>query len=105
MQIGDLSFEGLMPPARSAALYRAAAKIPGVVVIPDAVDAAGRHGVAVARANEGERQELIFDKETKQFLGGRIVAVEDLPDGPGRVSSPGPARSSNELSSTSRASP
>lgn len=82
VQVGALSSEGLMPPAQSAALYRAAARIPGVVVIPDAVDAAGRHGVAVARANDGERQELIFDKETKQFLGERIVAVEDLPDGP-----------------------
>jgi hypothetical protein len=81
VQVGDLLFEGLVPPAQSAALYRAAAKIAGVVVVPDAVDAAGRHGVAVARVNDGERQELIFDKETKQFLGERIVAVEDLPDG------------------------
>ncbi|WP_033321461.1 CU044_5270 family protein [Streptomyces yerevanensis] len=81
MQVGDLSFETLMPPAQSAALYRAAARIPGVVVIPDAVDAAGRHGVAVARVNDGERQELLFDKKTKQFLGERVVAVEDLPDG------------------------
>ncbi|MFE3830372.1 CU044_5270 family protein [Streptomyces sp. NPDC059092] len=81
VKVGDLSFEVLMPSAQSAALYRAAAKIPGVVVIPDAVDAAGRHGVAVARVNNGERQELIFDKETKQFLGERSIAVEDLPDG------------------------
>jgi hypothetical protein len=81
VQVGDLLFETLMPPAQSAALYRAAARIPGVVVVPDAVDAAGRHGVAVARVNDGEREELIFDKETKQFLGERIVAVEDLPDG------------------------
>ncbi|MFJ2262499.1 CU044_5270 family protein [Streptomyces sp. NPDC087844] len=81
VQVGNLSFEGLMPPAQSAALYRAAARIPGVVVISDVVDAAGRHGVAVARVNDGERQELIFDKETKQFLGERVVAVQDLPDG------------------------
>ncbi|GAA2325936.1 CU044_5270 family protein [Streptomyces kunmingensis] len=81
VQVGDLSFESLMPAAQSAALYRAAAKIPGVVVVPDAVDAAGRRGVAVARVNDGERQELIFDKKTKQFLGERTVAVEDLPDG------------------------
>ncbi|WP_367044138.1 CU044_5270 family protein [Streptomyces sp. Je 1-332] len=79
--VGDLSYESLMPPKQAAALYLAAAKIPGVELIEDAVDAEGRHGVAIARENDGERQELIFDKETKQFLGERQVAVEDLPTG------------------------
>ncbi|MFD7405508.1 CU044_5270 family protein [Streptomyces sp. NPDC059866] len=79
--VGDLARESLMPPAQAAALYRAAAKIPGVFVIDDAVDAAGRHGVAVARVDDGERVELIFDKETKEFLGEREVAVEDRPSG------------------------
>ncbi|MFI1681299.1 CU044_5270 family protein [Streptomyces sp. NPDC020607] len=80
VQVGDLC-GGLMPPKQAAALYLAASKIPGVEVREDAVDAAGRHGVAIARENDGERQELIFDKETKQFLGQRQVAVEDLPTG------------------------
>lgn len=79
--VGDLARESLMPPEQAAALYRAAAKISGVFVIDDAVDAAGRHGVAVARVDDGERRELIFDKETKAFLGEREVAVEDLPWG------------------------
>ncbi|MEU4997375.1 CU044_5270 family protein [Streptomyces sp. NPDC021622] len=79
--VGDLSYESLMPPKQAAALYLAASKIPGVKLIDDAVDADGRHGVAIAREDQGERQELIFDKETKQFLGERQVAVEDLPDG------------------------
>lgn len=79
--VGDLLRESLMPPAQAAALYRAAARISGVFVIDDAVDAAGRHGVAVARIDDGERRELIFDKKTKEFLGEREVAVEDLPWG------------------------
>lgn len=79
--VGDLARESLMPPAQAAALYRAAARISGVFVIDDAVDAAGRHGVAVARIEDGERQELIFDKKTKEFLGERAVAVQDLPWG------------------------
>ncbi|MFF4657382.1 CU044_5270 family protein [Streptomyces sp. NPDC001381] len=79
--VGDLARESLMPPAQAAALYRAAARISGVFVIDDAVDAAGRHGVAVARIDDGERLELIFDKKTKEFLGEREVAVEDLPWG------------------------
>ncbi|KFG74427.1 CU044_5270 family protein [Streptomyces mutabilis] len=76
--VGDLARESLMPPAQAAALYRAAARIRGVFVVDDAVDAAGRHGVAVARIDDGERVELIFDRETKEFLGEREVAVEDL---------------------------
>lgn len=79
--VGDLARESLMPPAQAAALYRAAANIRGVFVVDDAVDAAGRHGVAVARIDDGERVELIFDKRTKEFLGEREVAVEDLPWG------------------------
>ncbi|MEU0738476.1 CU044_5270 family protein [Streptomyces sp. NPDC006134] len=79
--VGDLARESLMPPAQAAALYRAAAKIRGVFVVDDAVDAAGRHGIAVARVDDGERVELIFDKKTKEFLGEREVAVEDLPWG------------------------
>ncbi|MCX4665293.1 CU044_5270 family protein [Streptomyces sp. NBC_01381] len=80
--VGDLLYESLMPPKQAAALYLAASKIPGVELIDDSVDAEGRHGVAIAREDQGERQELIFDKKTKEFLGERQVAVEDLPSGP-----------------------
>ncbi|KUF17514.1 CU044_5270 family protein [Streptomyces silvensis] len=78
--VGDLC-GSLMPPKQGAALFLAASRIPGVEVIDDVADAAGRHGVAIARVDDGERQELIFDKETKEFLGERQVAVEDLPTG------------------------
>ena len=74
--IGDLLRNGVTPPETSAALYRAAALIPGVDAIPDAVDAAGRHGVAVVRTHDGERTEWIFDKGTARFLGERTVLVE-----------------------------
>jgi hypothetical protein len=79
--VGDLVSESLLPPDVAAALFRAAAKIPGVVVVADAVDAAGRHGVAVARADSGTREELIFDSGTKQYIGEREIAVEDLDNG------------------------
>ncbi|MGW7068479.1 CU044_5270 family protein [Streptomyces sp. NPDC054855] len=79
--VGDLSYESLMPPKQAAALYLAASRIPGVELIEDAVDADGRHGVAIAREDDGVREELIFDKETKQFLGEREVAVEGTPFG------------------------
>jgi hypothetical protein len=65
--------------AGDAAIYRAAALIPGVVEVPDSVDASGRHGVAVARVDptDGVRTEWIFDKKTLSYLGEREVQVTD----------------------------
>ncbi|MFF2953496.1 CU044_5270 family protein [Kitasatospora sp. NPDC057965] len=75
--IGDLLREQIAPPAVSAALYRAAAKIPGVTVVDDSVDASGRHGVAVARVDGGIRTEWIFDPKTHEFLGERTVVAAE----------------------------
>ncbi|MFI2411760.1 CU044_5270 family protein [Streptomyces sp. NPDC018947] len=75
--IGDLLREQLAPPKVSAALYKAAAKIPGVTVVNDSVDAAGRRGIAVARVHNGERTEWIFDKHSLEFLGERSVMLKD----------------------------
>ncbi|MFD3666404.1 CU044_5270 family protein [Streptomyces sp. NPDC058659] len=76
--IGDLLVESWPSPRLTAALYRAAAKIPGVVVVDSATDAVGRKGVAVARLDEtsGQRTEWIFDSKTLTFLGERTVQVE-----------------------------
>ncbi|MFF9062452.1 CU044_5270 family protein [Streptomyces sp. NPDC014882] len=76
--IGDLLGESYPPAGLYSALFRTAAKIPGVVVVRDAVDAVGRHGVAVARLDEtsGQREEWIFDPKTYVFLGERTVQVE-----------------------------
>ncbi|MFI1360607.1 CU044_5270 family protein [Streptomyces sp. NPDC020898] len=71
---GDLIRETLMPPKVSAALYRAAAKIPGVEVVPDVTDTVGREGIAVTRSGgDGEVEQLIFDRETYTFLGERVL--------------------------------
>lgn len=75
--IGNLLNESYPPADLYPALIKAAEKIPGVVVVNDAVDAVGRHGVAVARLDEtsGARDEWIFDKKTRVFLGDRTVQV------------------------------
>ncbi|MFE5514269.1 CU044_5270 family protein [Streptomyces sp. NPDC056529] len=75
--IGDLLTESWPTPGLAAALYRAAAKIPGVVTVDGATDAVGRKGVAVARLDEtsGQRTEWIFDDRTLAFLGERTVQV------------------------------
>jgi hypothetical protein len=75
--IGDLLRNTIAPPKVAAALYRAAALIPGVTLVPDATDAIGRPGVAVARigpgADGGIREELIFSRTTWQLIGERTV--------------------------------
>ncbi|WP_020136002.1 CU044_5270 family protein [Streptomyces sp. 351MFTsu5.1] len=75
--IGDMLTESYPPAKLTPALFKAAARIPGVVAVNDAVDAVGRHGVAVARLDEqsGQRTEWIFDKKTYAFLGERSVQV------------------------------
>ncbi|MGW7156154.1 CU044_5270 family protein [Streptomyces sp. NPDC054887] len=75
--IGDLLHESLPPAELNTALYEAAAKIPGVVQVKDAVDAIGRHGIAVARldATSGARTEWIFDAKNYTYLGERTIQV------------------------------
>ncbi|MHC5905074.1 CU044_5270 family protein [Streptomyces sp. S6] len=78
--IGDALGEQMAPPKVSAALYQAAARIPGVTVVKDAVDAVGRHGVAVAFLGAGNiRTEWIFDKKTLVMLGERSVTIKNVP--------------------------
>lgn len=71
--IGDLLRDKIAPPRVSAALYRAAALIPGVTLVPNATDAIGRHGVAVAQTAEGIRTELIFSKTSLRLIGERTI--------------------------------
>ncbi|MFI8888632.1 CU044_5270 family protein [Streptomyces sp. NPDC053813] len=77
--IGELLRETVMPPRTAAALYKAAAKIPGVTVDSDAADAAGRHGIGVAHdhTRTGERTAWIFDSTTLEYLGERSYLIRD----------------------------
>ncbi|MEU9848206.1 CU044_5270 family protein [Streptomyces sp. NPDC047985] len=80
--IGELLAETWAPPAVEAALYRAAARIPGVTVVRTVADAAGREGVAVARTAYGRQTQWIFDRTTYAFLGERTVLAEAGDAGP-----------------------
>ena len=75
--IGDMLRESAAPPQITAALYRAAALIPGVTSVPDATDATGRHGVAVARDDGTVHSEWIFNATTNELLGERDVLIKD----------------------------
>jgi hypothetical protein len=86
-------------PAVLGAVFQAAAMIPGVPVLDDAVDRTGRHGVAVVLTDDELRQMLIFDATTYQYLGSRTVTVANVSRfGSGTVFSP-PLRAGTELSS------
>jgi hypothetical protein len=74
-----------MPAEVRASLFRALAKLPGVTVVQGATDAAGRRGVAFARAAAIEgpgssdwlRVEIILDSHTYRYLGARHVVARD----------------------------
>ncbi|MFG3134677.1 CU044_5270 family protein [Streptomyces sp. NPDC048211] len=77
--VGGLIRENILPPETGAAIYRAAARIPGVVVVENAQDGDGRPGVALARTDERthERRELVFDANSYDCLGLRAYLVQD----------------------------
>ncbi|MFI7640705.1 CU044_5270 family protein [Nonomuraea sp. NPDC049400] len=72
-----------------AALFRALPAIQGVSVKQDAIDAAGRHGVAFVYTGASERYEIIVSAQDYRFLGtyGESVAERtfDLPGGATRT--------------------
>jgi hypothetical protein len=77
----ELLWAHVLPPGVQAAIYQALPRIPGVQLQRDAVDAAGRHGVAFARINDSRvRQEIILDPRTYQYLGWRRIAVKGFVD-------------------------
>jgi hypothetical protein len=77
-KVGDTLREQYLTPDSVAALFDAAAAIPGSKTVSQ-VDLAGRKGIAVSRTDAVARHDLIFDRSTYRFLGERDVVVGDLP--------------------------
>ncbi len=80
-----LMFSYLAPPVK-AAIYQALAKVPGVALVHDVTDRAGRHGMEITRPYPDSirdprytgpplNESLIFDANTYAFLGTRTVAL------------------------------
>lgn len=76
--IADLLRTGIVPADLRAALYKAAAMIPGVTITEGQANLDGRTGVAIGRT-EGTlmRQEIIIDPKTGQLIGERQVLTQD----------------------------
>ena len=69
--IGDMIKEEIVPPQLAAALYRAAALIPGVTLAGHVANAVGQPGIGISWSNSQSRSEWIFDPATLQFIGER----------------------------------
>ncbi|GAA3224251.1 hypothetical protein GCM10010532_055940 [Dactylosporangium siamense] len=68
----------VVPPAVQAAIFRHLAQAPGMTINPDAVNIDGRPAIGLGRILEGYlSEELLFDQETYQFIGERLVAIKD----------------------------
>ena len=76
VQIGDALREQPAPPALRAGLYRALGEIPGVVLVGEVTDRAGRTGLAVARTDHGVRHELVLDADTSELLAERETLLD-----------------------------
>jgi hypothetical protein len=75
-----------LTPRQLAAMYDFMASTPGFTVVPDAVDAVGRHGVgirwqvsdgqAIAR---GDTAMIIFNPRTGAYMGDRTTYLGESP--------------------------
>jgi hypothetical protein len=69
--------EGFPSPPLQAAIFNAIAELPGISVVSDVTDGAGRQGAAiVARVEGGVQWQTIFDPESGEFLGTRGILVD-----------------------------
>lgn len=75
--LGSLLQESDASPALRAAVYRAAALIPGVELLGPVRDHGGRRGLGVALQTRQEREELIFNPRTAALMG--MVTTSTLP--------------------------
>ncbi|MDQ0849709.1 hypothetical protein QFZ65_001647 [Arthrobacter sp. B3I9] len=82
--VADTLRTGVVPAELRAALYKAAALIPGVTVVDKQATLNGKTGVAlgIQSPDGGARQEIIIDPATGLMIGERDVALRATADFP-----------------------
>ncbi len=73
--IHQLIGEVRVPEGLRALFVDLAANLPGAWILEDAADQLGRPGLGVACVEQNQREELIFDLDTRELLGYRQVLV------------------------------
>lgn len=77
--VGTALREAVSRPDLTASLYRIAAGVEGITLVPDTVDVAKRPGVGVAMdLGDGRREMLVFEKGTYRYLGEQVVTTRDV---------------------------
>jgi hypothetical protein len=73
--------ETYVSPQAMAALFEVMADFPGLEIVEDATDGAGRHGVGLTWAQPADQNEvtLVFDQDTHVFLHAIVDAVGQRP--------------------------
>ncbi|MFC4069985.1 CU044_5270 family protein [Actinoplanes subglobosus] len=87
--MATLGSQRWLRPAQRAALYQAAARVPGISVVDDAVDAAGRTGTGVTWRFGKDSGMWVFDPKTFAYLGSAFdtteqAIVDEVGDRPSR---------------------
>lgn len=64
----------ILPDGLASALYTDLARLPGITLVHDAVDASGRHGTGVSMtdAKRNLRDTIIFDSKAHRYLGFKV---------------------------------
>jgi hypothetical protein len=73
--IHQLIGEALVPEGLRQVFVELATNLPGAWILEDAADQLGRSGLGVACVERGQREELIFNCDTRELLGYRRVLV------------------------------
>lgn len=76
--IGSMLQGATLLPEVDAALYRTAARIPGVTVVKDAEDAAGRTGVGLSFGEGDGHVVWVFGEKDLDYLGSDDTALLDV---------------------------
>ncbi|MFC5747551.1 CU044_5270 family protein [Actinomadura rugatobispora] len=69
--------DNVYPPATEATIFRAIKLIPGVTLLKDRADAAGRPALALGLTTGWVREEVLLDPRTYSYLGERAIAIKD----------------------------
>jgi hypothetical protein len=73
VHIGDFLRETDAPPAIRAAIYRAAALIPGIRLLGWVRNYSGQFGLGIAYSHNGLTSKLIFNHRTGELLGEQVT--------------------------------
>jgi hypothetical protein len=77
-RIAAILDQNLLPPDVTAALWRAAALVPGVTQAAEPVRIDGRSAIAVGRVQYGwQFEQLLVDPDTYDYVGHRSIAIKD----------------------------